>query len=183
MLLKNNIVIIQYNVKLDINLHINLHIKLIMLTRSTVKVASFIGMLFCLCLLLSCATKVGKELFVDEAKHRFYLPKSFPYKDSYLPSGQYRCYYYDDEGKYFEGPSSLNEEMMFSRGNTGGIYIFDGFPMKAHVYVQDKHPGYTYAEGVGVIPFGGKGYYMVRDLLPNSVTTLINIQKGEISEN
>ena len=134
-------------------------------------------------LLGGCATKVGKELYVNETPHSFHLHKSFPFKKSWLPSGEYRCYYYDSEGKYYEGPATLNEDMMFSRGNTGGIYIYDGYPLRAHIYVQDKHPSYSYAEGIGVLVVGGKGYYMVHDELPNSVTSFIHIKKEDFSEN
>lgn len=130
----------------------------------------------------SCATKVGKVLYVDESHSTFYLPEAIPYEKHFLPAGNYRCYYYDDEGKYYEGPASLNEENMFSRGATGGIYIYDGHPIRAHVYIQEKHPSYTYVEGIGAISFGGRGYYIVQDVLPNSITSLINVKKGVVNE-
>ena len=128
----------------------------------------------------SCATKVGKKLQLSAESYYFEFSEPVAIRKSFLPNGKYRCYYKDDEGCYFEAPATLKENMMFNRSKTGGIYILDSNPLKAYIFSQDKHPAYGYVHGAGLVTFGGSGYYVVDDPLPNDIALLIKIQKGNI---
>ncbi len=132
----------------------------------------------------SCAyKKLSKELELSNEKLFFefsepqLIKKAFLHKQAFLPNGSYRCYYKDEKGCFFEAPSTLNEEMMFSRGSTGGIYIIQTDPIQAFIFSQDKHPETVYTHGVGMVSFGGSGFYRIGDPLPNSIISKIQIQK------
>ncbi|MGI9305016.1 MAG: hypothetical protein ACR2RB_20270 [Gammaproteobacteria bacterium] len=126
-----------------------------------------------------CATNVNKQLVLSEEQYYFELSEPLPVKDAFLPSGSYRCYYKDEKGCYFEAPATLKVNMLFSRGRTGGVYVIRSSPIQAFVYSQDKHPGSTYVYGIGSITYGGSGYYVVGDPLPDSVVSSIHIQKED----
>jgi hypothetical protein len=86
-------------------------------------------------IITSCASKkICKELELSQEKLFFEFYEPQPIKKTFLPSGRYRCYYKDEKGCFFEAPSILNEESMFSRGGTGGIYIIQSDPIQAFIF-------------------------------------------------
>ena len=148
----------------------------------------------CFFILASCQNKLGDLALVDSGNLTlnnndvyFVFKEAVKYGGKYFPKGTYRSYYKDIHGSYFEAPSSIASNMMFSRGNAGGIYIKDTAFREAYIYTQDKHPQSIYVEGAAYSAFtyggaagftygGGAGFRIDRKLLPREVTDLIIIQ-------
>lgn len=84
-----------------------------------------------------------------------------------LARGQYRAYFADAGGTYYEAPFSQNQQVHFSGSRRGGIYVVRS-PDKPrfYLYYQQNQVNATYVYGGGMMTMGGDNTFTIGDELP-----------------
>lgn len=86
-----------------------------------------------------------------------------------LTRGQYRAYFADAGGTYYEAPFSQNAQAHFSGPRRGGIYVVRAPERpRLYLYYQQNQMTSTYVYGSGVMTMGGDNTFTIGDELPAS---------------